>query len=132
VISAGLATAGAYAARVCMAAVFLYSGQDKVRHWNKAVGEVRELHLPGPPALMAASTIVAQLIGGVLLLTGVALATATGAALLAAFTAAATLIGHRYWLLTGDPAKAAFTTFLEHLAITGGLLLVIVEALRIG
>ena len=123
-----VAVAGPFAARLCMAAVFLYSGQDKARHWSKAVGEVRELELPGPPALMAASTIIVQLIGGLSLLTNVL--PAAGAALLAVFTAAATLIGHRYWLLTGDPAKAAFTTFLEHLAIIGGLLLVIVDALR--
>jgi putative oxidoreductase len=125
-----LAVAGPFFARICMAAVFLYSGQDKARHWSKAVGEVHELHLPGPPALMAASTIVVQLIGGLSLISNVE--PAFGAALLAAFTAAATLIGHRYWLLTGDPAKQVFTTFLEHLAIIGGLLLVIVDAFRIG
>jgi putative oxidoreductase len=111
-----------------MSAVFLYSGQDKLRHWGKAVGEVRELALPGPPALMAACTITVQLVGGLSLVTGVA--QAAGAGLLALFTVAATLIGHRYWLLTGDPAKQAFTTALEHLAIVGGLLLVIADALR--
>jgi putative oxidoreductase len=109
-----------------MAAVFLYSGQDKLRHWSKALGEVRELALPAP-ALMAACMIIVQLVGGLSLLTGVA--PAAGAGLLALFTVAATLIGHRYWLLTGDPAKQAFTTALEHLAIVGGLLLVIVDAL---
>ena len=123
----GLATVGPFAARACMAAVFLYSGQDKLRHWSKAVGEVRELGLPAP-ALMAACTIIVQLVGGLSLVTGVA--QAAGAGLLALFTVAATLIGHRYWLLTGDPAKQAFTTVLEHLAIVGGLLLVIVDALR--
>jgi uncharacterized membrane protein YphA (DoxX/SURF4 family) len=110
-----------------MSAVFLYSGQDKLRHWGKAVGEVRQLGLPAP-ALMAACTILVQLAGGLSLITG--LAPAAGASLLALFTATASLIGHRYWLLTGDPAKQAFTTALEHLAIVGGLLLVIVDALR--
>ncbi|HEY2052001.1 MAG TPA: hypothetical protein VGH03_21885 [Caulobacteraceae bacterium] len=32
----------------------------------------------------------------------------------------------------GDLAKQVFTTALEHLAIIGGLLLVIVDALRLG
>ena len=83
-----------------MAAVFLYSGQDKARRWSKAVDQVRELQLPAPQALMAASTIIVSWSGGVA----------------------------AHGLLTGDPANEAFTTFVEHLAIIGGLLLVIVDA----
>jgi putative oxidoreductase len=124
-----IAVYGPLAARACMAVVFLYSGQDKLRHWTKAEGEVRALGLPAP-ALMAASTIAVQLLGGILLVTG--FEAAAGAMLLAGFTVAATLLGHRYWLLTGDPAKQAFTTSLEHLAIIGGLLLVAVDAVRAG
>jgi putative oxidoreductase len=120
---------GAIVGRLCMAAVFLYSGQDKLRHWRKAVAEVAELKLP-VPAAMAGGTIAVQLIGGLSLVSN--FETAIGAALLAGFTIAATLIGHRYWLLTGDPAKQAFTTALEHLAIVGGLMLVAVDALRGG
>jgi hypothetical protein len=38
----------------------------------------------------------------------------------------------RFWLLQGEPAKREFTTSLEHVAIIGGLVLVIVESLRTG
>jgi uncharacterized membrane protein YphA (DoxX/SURF4 family) len=50
---------------------------------------------------------------------------AIGAALLAGFTIAATLLGHRFWLLHGARARQEFTTSLEHVAIVGGLLLVV-------
>jgi uncharacterized membrane protein YphA (DoxX/SURF4 family) len=52
--------------------------------------------------------------------------TAVGAAFLALFTAAATVLGHRFWLLRGKQAQQELTTSLEHLAIIGGLLLLIV------
>ena len=113
-------------ARALLAAVFLYSGQDKLRYWQAGVKEVTALGLPWPQ-LCAAGTIVVQLIGGLLVLSGIG--AAFGAAILALFTAAATLLGHRFWLLHGEAAKMEFTTSLEHVAIIGGLLLVIVYAL---
>ena len=114
-------------ARLLLAVVFLYSGQDKLRHWRAGVAEVTELGMPFP-GLFAAATIATQLLGGLSVATGVR--AAFGAALLAGFTVAATLLGHRFWLLRGDPAKKEFTTSLEHVAIVGGLILVIVESLR--
>jgi uncharacterized membrane protein YphA (DoxX/SURF4 family) len=106
--------------RLCLAAVFLYSGQDKLRHWRESVAEVDELGLPFP-AVLAAATIAVQLIGGMSVLLGIGLM--AGAALLALFTVFATLIGHRFWLHRGREARRELTTSLEHLAIVGGLLL---------
>jgi uncharacterized membrane protein YphA (DoxX/SURF4 family) len=118
---------GALVARILLAAVFLYSGQDKLRHWTAAVSEVANLGLPWP-RLFAAMTIAIQLLGGLAVVCGVG--AALGAAVLAAFTIGATLLGHRFWLLHGDSEKREFTTSLEHLAIVGGLLLVILNSLR--
>jgi len=114
-------------ARVLLAAVFLYSALDKIWRWRASLKEVTGLGLPWPP-LLAAITITVQLIGGLAVLSGVG--AAFGAAMLAAFTIAATLLGHRFWLLHGDSARREFTTSLEHLAIVGGLLLVILNALQ--
>jgi len=120
---------GALLARILLAAVFLYSGQDKLRHWTAAISEGAELGLPWP-RLFAGATIAVQLLGGLAVLSGVG--AALGAAALAAFTIVATLVGHRFWLLHGDSEKREFTTSLEHLAIVGGLLLVILNALQEG
>jgi putative oxidoreductase len=114
-------------ARALMAAVFLYSGQDKIRHWRAGVEEVTGLGMP-MPQLFAAATIVVQIVGGLSVLSGIGLF--FGAAVLALFTAAATILGHRFWLLHGQPAKQELTTTLEHLAIVGGLLLLAVSGLQ--
>jgi putative oxidoreductase len=117
------ATCGVPLARAFMAAVFLYSGQDKLRHWRAGVEEVTGLRLP-MPRLFAATTIAVQIVAGLSVLSGVG--AAWGAAVLAFFTAAATVLGHRFWLLHGQPARKEFTTSLEHLAIIGGLLLLVI------
>ena len=109
------------AAQLALAAVFLYSAADKVRHWNDSISEVAGLGIPAP-VVFAAMTVATQLIGGLAVASG-SLA-APGALLLAAFTVAATVLGHRFWLLQGQVARREFTTALEHLAIVGGLLLV--------
>jgi putative oxidoreductase len=102
---------GVIAARVLLAAVFLYSGQDKLRYRRTSVAEVVELGVPYP-VLFAAATIAAQLVGG--LSVALDIYPAIGAALLAGFTIAATLLGHRFWLLHG--ARQELTTSLEHVA----------------
>jgi uncharacterized membrane protein YphA (DoxX/SURF4 family) len=118
---------GALLARACLAAVFLYSSQDKLRHWEVSIKEVADLGLPWP-RFFAAATIATQLLGGLAVLTGIGVA--WGAAALALFTFAATVLGHPFWRLHGDRARQQFTTSLEHLAIVGGLLLLIVVSLQ--
>jgi uncharacterized membrane protein YphA (DoxX/SURF4 family) len=118
---------GILLARVLLSAVFLYSGQDKLRHWQAGVREVADLGLPWP-RLFAAATIATQLLGGLAVLTGIG--AAWGAAALALFTIAATVLAHRFWLLHGARAKQEFTTSMEHLAIVGGLLLLALTSMH--
>jgi uncharacterized membrane protein YphA (DoxX/SURF4 family) len=120
---------GIVAARLLLAAVFLYSGQDKLRHWADSIREVAELGMP-MPALFASATVATQIAGGLSVALGIG--AAVGAALLAGFTIVATLLGHRFWLLHGVEARRELTTSLEHLAIVGGLILVGVDAFAPG
>jgi uncharacterized membrane protein YphA (DoxX/SURF4 family) len=117
---------GVVAARCCLAAVFLYSGVDKLWHWRDGIDEVVGLGLPWPK-LLAAMTILTQLTGGAMVAAG--WNTAAGALLLAGFTVAATLLGHRFWRLRGLAARRELTTALEHLAIVGGLALLTLQSL---
>ena len=80
-----------------------------------------EISEAGRSRVLAAAAV--QLIGGFTVVSGV------GAALLAAFTVLATLLGHPFWLLRGETARRELTTSLEHLAIIGGLILVILNDL---
>jgi len=107
-------------ARLCLAIVFLYSGVDKLWHWRSSIEEVRSDGLPWPAAF-AGATVFTQLVGGFLVATG--FFAWLGALLLAGFTVAATVIGHRFWLRRGAEFRHELTTSLEHLAIVGGLLL---------
>jgi putative oxidoreductase len=107
-------------ARLCLAAVFLYSGVDKLWHWRSSVEEVKGDGLPWP-ALFAGATVATQLVGGCVVAIG--FFAWLGALLLAGFTVAATLLGHRFWLRRGAEFRREVTTSLEHVAIVGGLLL---------
>jgi uncharacterized membrane protein YphA (DoxX/SURF4 family) len=107
-------------ARVCLAAVFLYSGVDKLWHWRSSIEEVTGDGLPWPAAFVGA-TVFTQLVGGCLVATG--FFAWLGALLLAGFTVAATLVGHRFWLRRGSEFAHELTTSLEHVAIVGGLVL---------
>ena len=110
-------------ARLCLAIVFLYSGVDKLWHWRSSIEEVRSDGLPWPAAF-ADATVFTQLVGGFLVATG--FFAWLGALLLAGFTVAATLLGHRFWLRHGSEFQHELTTSLEHVAIVGGLLLLFI------
>ena len=107
-------------ARLCLAVVFLYSGVDKLTHWRASIEEVKGDGLPWPTAF-AGATVFTQLVGGFLVATG--FFAWLGALLLAGFTVAATLVGHRFWLRRGSEFAHELTTSLEHVAIVGGLVL---------
>ncbi len=115
----GASGASLLAARLCLAAVFLYSGATKLADWSAGIEEFAALGLPMPAPALAA-TILLQLGAG----TALALGWRAGLAALAlaAFTAAATLIGHPFWTFDGADFGRQLTTALEHLAIIGGLI----------
>jgi putative oxidoreductase len=108
--------------RICLSAVFLYSGLDKAVNWGNGLAEVSGLGLPFP-AVALALTIVTQLAGGLMLLLGVY--ARFGAFLLLGFTVVATLLAHNPLGLSGGELRRQLTTSLEHLAIVGGFLLVL-------
>lgn len=117
----GASGAWLLAARLCLAAVFLYSGAAKLLFWSGGVEEFTTLGVP-TPALALATTIVVQLGAG----TAVSLGWRSGPAALAlaAFTVAATLVGHPFWTFDDADFHRQFTVALEHLAIVGGLILI--------
>jgi transmembrane protein len=111
-----LSKCGVMIASNLLALVFLYSGQDKIRHWGEGVAEVAAMDILFSDFFNIA-TIVTQ-IGGSCRCNRVGLV--WGALVLAAFTFLATLPGHEFWQLSGAAAKREFTTALEHVAMIGG------------
>jgi uncharacterized membrane protein YphA (DoxX/SURF4 family) len=106
------------ALRAALASPFLASGLLKALDWNSALAEFATLGIWAPQITVAA-VIATQICGSLLLVTrrGAWL----GAGVLAVFTMLATLIAHPFWLLEGADRVRQLTTFLEHLAIVGGL-----------
>jgi putative oxidoreductase len=107
-------------ARLFLAAVFLYSGAVKLTGWRAAIAEFDLLGMPVPD-LAVPAVVAVQLLGGFAMVLGWRFRAA--AAVLAAFTVAATLIGHPFWAFAGAEFQRQATTALEHLAIVGGFLL---------
>lgn len=115
----GASGAWLLAARLCLAAAFLHSGAAKLLFWSGGIEAFAALG-PPMPALALAATIVLQLAAA----TALAIAWRSGPAVLAlaAFTLAATLVGHPFWAFDGAAFHRQLTIALEHLAIVGGLL----------
>lgn len=108
-------------ARICLAAVFVYSGFDKARNWTGVVAECEAFKLPAPK-LVAAGTIALHIIGGLCVMLGIY--TAPFAVALAIFTVIATCLAHNFWAHKGERFGKELTTALEHLGIVGGLVLI--------
>jgi uncharacterized membrane protein YphA (DoxX/SURF4 family) len=106
-----------------LASPFVASAVVKLRDPAKATAEMARLGLRHPRAT-AIAVVGLQLVGSALLF--VPALDWIGAGLLAGFTAAATLLAHRWW--QGDPAQVM--PFWEHVALCGGLLLVAVLSAR--
>lgn len=97
------------------------SGIAKLADWSGAVGEARHFGLE-PAAAVAAFTILVQLGGSLMLITG--RGAWLGAGALGAFTALATLIAHPFWQVADPIARFhERNTFLEHAGLIGGLML---------
>ena len=109
-----------WAARIALASPFAVSGVAKLIDFGAATNEVAGLGLANP-ALVAAAVVVTQLVGSALLLTR--RFRWLGAGLLAGFTVLATLLAHSFWKFSGAEQARQMATFLEHVAIVGGLVL---------
>ena len=81
-----------------------------------------------PAWLFNALTILVQLGGSLLVILNVR--TWLGAGALGVFTALATLMAHRFWTFDGIERVRELNTFLEHLAIIAGFVLVAILGVR--
>lgn len=115
-------TWGVLFGRLCLAAIFLQSGYDKVFNFGRAVKLMASKGMPAPEILLVPAT-VALLAGGVMLLVGWK---ARWAALaLIAFMVPATLYFHDFWNYPQAQFVNQFHHFFKNLAIIGGLFMVL-------
>jgi uncharacterized membrane protein YphA (DoxX/SURF4 family) len=108
----------------------LASALFKALDFHSATREMVDLGLAFPE-LTAKAVIATQVIGCFMLLTSrwVWL----GASILAVFTGVATLLAHPFWNFDGVSRHRQLATFLEHIALVGGLMAALVmERLAVG
>ena len=111
----------AAATRVVLCLPFWWSGLNKLFDFSSGTAEMAALGLE-PAGLFNALTILVQLGGSLLVILN--LWTWLGAGALGVFTALATVLAHQFWTLDGLERARELNTFLEHLAIIAGFVLV--------
>ena len=104
-----------------LCAAYIQGGLDKLLDFNAAVVETQNFGLPFAAAATAA-TIVTELAGSALILTGIY--RWFGALCLAGFTLFATFVANRFWEMVPPQRFMVENSFFEHLGLVGGFLLV--------
>lgn len=107
------------AGRLMVGLLFVWAGIDKIQGWPNALQEVAGAGLP-LPALTLALTIALQVLGGGAIMLGRWLRASCWA--LAGFTALATVLYHGFWTQAGAARHGELITFMEHVCMVGGLL----------
>jgi uncharacterized membrane protein YphA (DoxX/SURF4 family) len=110
-----------FIALLLLCAAYVQGAINKILDFGGAVAEARNFGLE-PAALMAMATIVTELCGPALILTGVL--RWLGALWLASFTLLATFIANRFWEFPMPERFPVENSFFEHLGLIGGFLLV--------
>ncbi len=115
-------------ARLAVTFPFWMSGFAKLLDFDTGTGEMAHAGLE-PAAAFNLATIIMQLAGSLLLITGRCVPLAAGG--LAGFTALTVLLVHRFWAIIDEPFRTiALHTASEHVGLIGGLLAIAILAAR--
>jgi uncharacterized membrane protein YphA (DoxX/SURF4 family) len=104
-----------------LCSAYVLGGCTKLLDFGSAIAEAQHFGLPFAAAV-AAATIVTELAGPALILTG--FYRWLGAIWLAGFTLIATFVANRYWEIPQPERFMVENSFFEHLGLVGGFLLV--------
>jgi uncharacterized membrane protein YphA (DoxX/SURF4 family) len=110
-----------FGALLALCSAYLEGGFNKLTDFDAALAEVRHFGLE-PAVPMAVATIITELCGSVLILTGIL--RWLGALWLGGFTLIATFLANRFWELAPPGRVMVENQFFEHLGLIGGFLLV--------
>lgn len=109
--------------RILIALLFVPAGIGKISGFSGTVGYIGSVGLP-MPSVLAAGTIVVEVLGGLALLVG--FKTRWAALILALFSLMAAVLFHGFWAAPADQQMMQSINFYKNLAIAGGLLFVAV------
>ncbi|RKE54464.1 MULTISPECIES: DoxX family protein [unclassified Sphingomonas] len=110
-----------FLARLALVGAYLLGGIVKASNWTAAVAEQTHFGM-SPPALWAALTIVVEIVGPLLILSGRLVW--LGAGMLGIFTLFAAITANAFWAMpAGQERFMAANAFFEHLGLIGGFVL---------
>ena len=110
-----------FLARLALVGAYLLGGIVKASYWTAAVAEQTHFGM-SPPALWAALTIVVEIVGPLLILSGRLVW--LGAGMLGVFTLFAAITANAFWAMpAGQERFMAANAFFEHLGLIGGFVL---------
>ena len=105
--------------RILLAAIFLWSGFDKIGGFQGLIGAIASKGFP-VPEFFAAATIALELIAGAMLVAGWKVRWAALA--LAAFTLLLAFLFHNFWAVPEAQKVMQQIHFMKNMGIVGGLL----------
>lgn len=108
--------------RAFLGALFFISGINKILGFSYVAGWMANSGVPAANLLLAV-TIVIEVLGGLMLITGYKARLA--AVIMALFLVPVTLVFHAFWSADAANFQNQLTQFLKNLSILGGMLLVI-------
>lgn len=114
---------GPLAGRLLLGLIFVLSGFGKLTGFAGTVGYIASKGLP-LPQIAAATALVVELGGGLLLIVGWKARWAAG--VLFVFTALAALLFHNFWTMPPEQVQNQMIHFMKNLSIMGGLLYAVV------
>lgn len=110
------------AGRAFLGALFFISGINKILGFSYVAGWMSSSGVPAASVLLAI-TIVIEVAGGLMLITG--FRPRLAAIVIALFLIPVTIVFHAFWSADAANFQNQLTAFLKNLSILGGMLLVI-------
>jgi uncharacterized membrane protein YphA (DoxX/SURF4 family) len=107
-------------ARIALTSAYVLGGLTKLFDFPAAIAEQQHFGLH-PGAVWAAVTIVVELVGAGLVISGRWVWLGAGA--LGVMTGVASLVANDFWTMTGHDRFAATNGFFEHIGLIGGFVL---------
>jgi uncharacterized membrane protein YphA (DoxX/SURF4 family) len=112
-------------ARSMLTLLFIVAAIVEIANFRVAVA--RQAHFGMyPPAFWAVLTIIVQITGSAIIISGRRIW--LGAGILTVFTATTNVIAHRFWEFAGQAKFESRNEFVEHLGLVGGFVLVAILA----
>lgn len=111
--------------RIFLSFIFLFEAYDSIVFFQDTLVKMEAYHLDWQPKLLLVGAIIALTLGGLMVLLGYR--ASFGAVLLLLYWVPTTFIVHSFW--NDPPAEVRMQSilFMKNIAITGGLLVVLVN-----